>query len=666
MKTIDILKKVLYQKSCYEFVKAFWQDADPKPLIDGDIVQYFCEVFQYKCIPWTDDEYYHDKIEISENNIDIIDVRSEKRNLCINIPPRHSKSMIFNVLAPIWLWLKVPIKIASISHTHGLAAQMNDKRTRVITSDHFQHYFGDEKWLYIKNKRFIDTRGGELYAMSRDTMTGYGADVIINDDLTNAETARRNGNEMLSAWSYYRNTMPSRINDRRKYLIMNIQQRLAQNDITGHILADTSLSEEYTFISLPAIFSKTTYLIFPLSGKIKKYNKNDSLWPERFGDYKSLRLEVGENVFQTQYLQQPLSSDDAIISIDMINSCNINNIIDMNYIEYASHDFPIKDKDTSDYLGSVIGKKVGNILYIIDACEMHSAFNKSIEYVTALSETHPGIIQIIEDKANGSPILQQLQSKISSLIAYQPGTNSKSQRLESASLYLLSKNVIFVKTDFDALTNTWRFSKNIQLLIDRLLAFPNVIHDDVVDAFSMLVLYVFMTSKYLVYAKSFSVIDNILDNFNNLKFDSKAVFVTYEDSVMKAVSIGVRWEKQTIIYIADELLINESFNESIKKLQEHYKRRIFIDCSEQSLSSINGISFEQYRIKDFEKSIELLQLAFAKRAVLITKDCINTISDIQTFRYTKQKFDELKYSTTHDGFCKCIRTAIQYYGVITR
>ena len=123
---------------------------------------------------------------------------------------------------------------------------------------------------------------------------------------------------MASAWSYYQNTMPSRINDRHKYLVMNIQQRLAPNDITGHILADPNLASLYDFIILPAIFEHRTYLVCPISGDVYHFMPGDCLWPERFGTYEELRSQTGERVFQTQYLQKPLSSEDTIVKEEMI------------------------------------------------------------------------------------------------------------------------------------------------------------------------------------------------------------------------------------------------------------------------------------------------------------------------------------------------------------
>jgi hypothetical protein len=664
-----LLYRELYRKSCYEFVKAFWSEADPAPFIDGKLVQFYCEAFQYKCRPWIPCEVADVKLPNLKEDDVVIDVRENKQNLNINVPPRHSKSMIFNVLGPVWLWINAPIKAASVSHTGSLAGQMNKKRMRVINSEKFKFFFGDEVWLKDTPRgTLIDTRGGELYSMPRDSLTGYGADIIINDDLTNAETARRDQAEMASAWAYYQNTMPSRINNRNKYLIMNIQQRLAPNDITGHILSDSTLAQQYCFIVLPAIFSKHTYVVCPITGTVFEFQKGDTLWPERFGNYEALKAEVGSVVFETQYLQNPIASDRTAIKDDMIvckAQTECPSIDDADTI-YASHDFPVKDKDTSDFLGSVLAYKVGSTLYIKDCLEKKMAFVKSVDYVRQLDSLFPGIIQIIEDKANGSPILQQLQDEVAGMQAYQPGTHSKFQRLESASLYMESGNVVFVKTKFDMLAQDYSLTDSLKNLTQRLLAFPFVEHDDIVDAFSQLVLFVFMDKRYMVYGRAFN--DNNIVDTSKLKDDYSTVFFNKEGDIWKIARIVVEYSIETKLYVTKELRFKGSVKDGLVELKKFAPdKSVFIDCSETEAMygmTDKDISVEKYMIDDFDKSVSQMNLAFAKKRVLLDKACHLVQNDIEAFKFSKSKDDNVKYITKKDGFVACLRVALHYFGGI--
>lgn len=662
------LYRELYKKSFYDFARDFWNEADPQPFVDGDLVQFYCETFQYACRWWVPYREINIKLPKKTDNNEIIDVRSGRLEYNINVPPRHSKSMVFNVLAGVWIWINKPIKLASVSHTQALATDMNKKRQKILNSERFHFFFPEIELETNTNSSLKNNESGELYSINRNAMTGYGADIIVNDDLSSAETARKDKEEMMNAWSYYQNTMPSRINNVNNYVILNIQQRLAPNDITGHILNDPALANEYTFIVLPALFEHDTFIVCPISGKIIKKKKGEYLWPERFGDYQAIRAQVGESVWQTQYLQKPVATDRTIIKDDMIierDACECPSI-DVSDIVYASHDFPVKDKDSSDYLGSVLGYRVDSTLYITDCLEKRMAFVKSVNYVQHLDEVFPGIIQVIEDKANGSPILQQLQDKVAGMQAYQPGTASKTQRLESASLYMTSRNVIFVRSEQNPITMQYELSSSMRNLKARLLSFPFVEHDDIVDAFDMLVLFVFMDRRYMVYGRSFD--DRNIVDAEKEKCSYSTVFFNHEGDVWKMCEIGVCYGQQNKLVLLRENRFRGTIEQGAEALKEFGKgKKYCMDCSASNALEgkfINGVVVEHSKQTDFDKSVNDLSLMFDKKLFVIDKSCVLAKSDIESFKFTKSKDDTVKYATEKDGFCACFRAAIKNFGCV--
>lgn len=660
------LYRQLYKKSFYDFVKDFWECWDPSPLVDGFLVQFYCEIFQYYCKPWIG--YTEKQIKVPEEYKDykIIDCRVNKRNLNINVPPRHSKSAIFNVAGPVWLWLTYPIKAASISHTFGLSKDMNSKRQKLINSEKFQFFFGNDFHLISNTADVLkDDRGGELYSKNRDSMTGFGCDLAIVDDVTNAEQARKDKQEMANAWSFFQNTLPSRINDVKTGIIINIQQRLAPNDITGHIMNDSKLKNTYLFITLPAIFDEDTVLVCPISGDILAFKTGDPLWPERFGNYDTLRFQVGEGVFQTQYLQHPIASDRTIVKEYMLNVKTAPHVPDISQADmiYASHDFPVKDKETSDFLGSVIAYRVGSMLYIKNCIEKKMAFVESIEYAQSLDNFYLGIIQIIEDKANGSPIIQQLREKISGVQPFNPGTKSKVQRLESATVYL--PNVVFVKDVYNEMTGEYTLSEPLENLKFRLLNFPFVEHDDIVDAFTQLLLYVFMDRQLMVYGRSFNEYN--LTEYLPTDGEYSAVFFNKDGDLWKVAEIAVRYALETKLVVKREVMFRASPEQGIEELKKFAPdQTVFMDAS--SVSSfygmyVEGTIIEPYLPEDFEGSVNSLNLAFGKKLILIDKQCKATIADIESFKYDKTTDGTTRFKTEEDGFVACIRTAMKYYAV---
>ena len=680
--TQKILYRQLYQKDFYSFVKDFWCEADPAPFIDGKIIQFYCEFFQYLCRPWLGYDGPEKEIILPEpvgdetwDDIEIIDVRQNKQNGNINLPPRHTKSKTFNVLGGLWMWLNDPIKLASISHTQGLAGEMNIARQRVLNSERFKFFFPDIQLVTNSAFKLVDNRAAELYSMNRDAMTGYGADILICDDLTNAEAARKDKEEMNNAWSFFRNTLPSRVNNPDKYIILNIQQRLAPNDVTGRIKNDEVLASQFIFVVLPAQFKKHTYLICPISGDIIEYKQDDYLWPERFGDYSRIKALVGPTVWETQYLQNPIASDQTIIKEDMIKEedcINVpgwdthNNRIDENVatVIYGSHDFPVKDKSKNDFLGSLLAYKINKTIYIVDCLEAKQNFTRSKQYLMSLENVYEGIINIIEDKANGSPLMTELQDDVPGMRAWNPGNMDKSERMQYASDYVQSGNVVFVRTKWDATQNKYILTENMQNLKQRLIAFPFVQHDDIVDAFTMLILYVFQGQKYAAYGKAFTDLNIVAED--KLDYDYSTTFFARTGDTWKVLDIGVKYGLYPQIQVIRETKFRANIKDALKMMKEFTPdKNVYIDSSKiESMTGMydadNDIIIERYTPDSYEESTMLLNKAFGSQYVVINQHCKQTIADIENVRYDEKQIGKIK--TIDDGFVSCLRTAINYYG----
>ena len=85
---MNILEKTLYRelyrKSFYEFVKDFWSEADPSKLVDGKLIQLYCEIFQYLCKPWIGYEEINVELpKLKEDDI-LIDIRGKKNKIIIH------------------------------------------------------------------------------------------------------------------------------------------------------------------------------------------------------------------------------------------------------------------------------------------------------------------------------------------------------------------------------------------------------------------------------------------------------------------------------------------------------------------------------------------------------------------------------------------------------
>ena len=576
--------------------------------------------------------------------------------------------MIFSVMYPVWTLTNFPSKSASISHTTALAIDMNKKRQKILNSEKFKFFF-PEIILETNTAHSIkDTRGAEAFAVARASATGFGADLLLLDDIVNAEQARRDKQEMENAISFMRDTLPSRVNNMNKYLIALIMQRLAPRDPTGYILDDPKLAAQYAFVILTAEFEENTALVCPISGTIFEYHKGDFLWRERFGDYSSLRVQVGETIWATQYMQKPQYADSQIIKESMINIKSVTEVPDIMKADviYASHDFPVKSTETSDYLGSIVAYKVDGMLYIKSAIEERMDFVQQLEYVKAVDGLYQGCIQIIEDKANGTPIMNQLQEFIPGLQAFQPGTQDKPARMRFATPYL--PNVIFVADKWDDISCKYVLNDGLDHLLKQLFAFPYLQHDDVCDAFSQLVNFVFADKRFAVYGRSFNKL-NIYEKSKVAEPTYSYGFFNKEGDSWKVTEIGIKYGSEPKLYVKKELSFKATLDEGLKKLKEFLPtKNVFIDCSSsEALYGVfkNGVSVERYEVADFDKSVVDLTAAFATRRVLVEENCKLLRGEIDNFKFDKSKDDNsVKYRTQKDGFIATIRIAMHVFGGI--
>src|SRR6056300_803776 len=101
----------LYKRSLHRFVIDAWPVVDPHPFVDKPLVGAICEHLQA----------VHD---------------GQIKNLVINIPPRHAKSMLVCVMFHAWVWASMPER-SFIYATSRQSLTLRDARKarRLIKSD---------------------------------------------------------------------------------------------------------------------------------------------------------------------------------------------------------------------------------------------------------------------------------------------------------------------------------------------------------------------------------------------------------------------------------------------------------------------------------------------------------------------------------------------------
>src|SRR5437588_7528567 len=173
------------------------------------------------------------------------------RRLIINLPPRHLKSLMASIAFPAWCLGHAPsVQILCVSYAQDLADKLARDCRNIMTSRWYRQLFPTRLGAHRQAVReFVTTRQGcRLATSTGGVLTGRGADIILIDDPLKPEEALSNA-QRRAANEWFDHTLYSRLNDKRSGAIAIIMQRLHEDDLVGHVLAQ----EHWEILRFPAI-----------------------------------------------------------------------------------------------------------------------------------------------------------------------------------------------------------------------------------------------------------------------------------------------------------------------------------------------------------------------------------------------------------------------------
>lgn len=454
------LKKFIYKKSYYEFFKEAFKVLHPGELYsDNWHVKLICDRLQVEVL------------RITQHKI-------KKKDLIINVPFRSSKSMIVSVIFLPWVWVTYPsIKFIYVSYSENLALEHAQFSKNLINSDWYQSFFGD---CFKMNRSedskhfYANTNGG--FRKSTGTggqITGSGADFLIVDDGQNPKRAasQKERKNTTDFWDY---TLYSRLNQLDIGIRINVQQRLHEKDLTGHLL-DTN-PDQYELIKIPAEITDKSQ---PVPLELENFYNQKLFWHTRFSKtiLENYLRTLGSLQYAGQLQQLPAPEEGNIIKrswFDIISVEDIIRDIDESPVNYYL-DTAETEKQEGDFTSIVTCFKKDNCLYIMDVVEYQLDFWKSCnfikDYVFKMNYSKNSKIKI-EPKSSGKSIVLQLRNTTKLNVLELPSPkDDKLTRLKSCQPVLESRRIILVDGPY------------IDRFLQQLCTFPNAAHDDMVDAF---------------------------------------------------------------------------------------------------------------------------------------------------------------------------------------
>lgn len=345
--------------------------------------------------------------------------RGEIHRLIVNVPPRHLKSHCASVCLPAWILGHQPwSQVICASYGQELADKLARDCRTVMQSAWYQTLF-PTRLLGQAVHDFLTTEQGVRMATSIEgVLTGRGGDFIIIDDPTKPEEALSESRRS-KANQWFDNTLLSRLNNKAKGCIIIVMQRLHQDDLVGHVLE----LDDWGVVSFPAIAEEdeTHPIETPLGRRLHRRAAGEILHPERESraTLANIRQQIGEYNFQSQYQQNPTPVGGAIVKTEWLHFYAPGEPPKFSWI-IDSWDSANKADELNDYSVCTSWGLYEKNFYLLDVFRQRLNFPELKRKAVELFHRHQATTLLIEDKASGTQLIQELQREVYGVKAYEP------------------------------------------------------------------------------------------------------------------------------------------------------------------------------------------------------------------------------------------------------
>jgi predicted phage terminase large subunit-like protein len=400
------------------------------------------------------------------------------KRLIINVPPRSLKSFCVSVAWPAWLLGHNQYsKIMVASYSQILSVKHSIDCRRLIASPYYQHKFPKVQLSKEHNQKskFMTINGGYRFATSvMGTATGEGGDILIVDDPHNAIQAS-SPQLRTRAVEWFEQTFVSRLNDKKEGVIIIVMQRLHEEDLTGYLL--NKANSPWQLLKLAAIEEEQTTYYIGAKEILRKAKEPLHAQREGHDELCQVRQELGEQAFSAQYLQLPITKKGNLIKAEWIKKYkqapeNYNNII-------HSWDMACKPGIKNDYSVCTIWGELDGIYYLLNVFKERLSYPDLKKEVLSLSHKWQPDIILIEDKASGTSIIQDLEKEKNLPIIAVKVLNNKQDRFMAITTFFEAGKIIIPESC------DWVSSYEREIL-----NFPFVANDDQADSTSQFLNYV--------------------------------------------------------------------------------------------------------------------------------------------------------------------------------
>jgi predicted phage terminase large subunit-like protein len=360
------------------------------------------------------------------------------KRLMVFMPPREGKSELVSRIFPAYQlyrrpdeWVAVTSYAAELAYTLSRAAR-----------DNFIATGGSMRGDASAVKHWETTSGGGLWASGvGGPATGKGFSTgVIDDPLKDAEEAL---SELIrkTRKEWYQSTFYTRRAPGASIVIA--QTRWHSDDLSGWLLTEEEFAPEgWHILNFPAIAEEHPQ-VFPVTCTVEPdwREPGEALTPSRFPieELEKTKAVVGQYFWNAQYQQRPIAAGGTVFKEDWWKYYDELPPVWSRLV--ISVDCSFKDEDDHDYVVMQAWGQTRADVYLLDQVRARLDFPNTCTGLTTFSAKWPKAgAKYVEDKANGTAVIQTLRRKIPGIIPVEP-EGGKLARAHATSPYVESGNV---------------------------------------------------------------------------------------------------------------------------------------------------------------------------------------------------------------------------------
>lgn len=374
----------------------------------------------------------------------------------VNCPPQVGKSFTISENFPAYYLGKFPQKQVMVA---AYGDHLSDKfgRSNRNALTHFApQVFGlniDPRNSSMKEFGIEGHKGIYYGVTMRGGATGEGADLLLIDDpiKNNEEAMSQNARDKI--YDEWLSSFSTRLRDGANVVV--VMTRWHEDDFCGRLVNDGG----WEHIIIRAEAEENDILGRPLGGPIAPYpplNRNKA-WLER------VRKTVGSRTYAGLYQQRPSPPDGQYFleawfkyytEMPKFNAMGI------------SVDATFKDSKTSDYVVIQVWGYATPNYYLVHEYRKQMGFTETVKAIQRIIHMFPrAYLKLIEDKANGSAVIDVLKNTVKGLVPINPDggkearANAVTPFFEAGNVFIPHEKAVFELEDRDGvpftLTNEW-------------------------------------------------------------------------------------------------------------------------------------------------------------------------------------------------------------------